>query len=145
MPSYTAAGPLSSPDPSYAAEVIRRHRRQAAEHATRFGDGHRDRMMLRQCDRSPAGRPLPDAEPLAKAKEPGQGSGVSRRLTWAVFRVRVSVRPCPASRVVLPAGTCRQGSALTRACSSGWFCFTKRATDYDVSVASCRARWWSPR
>ena len=24
----------------------------------------------------------------------------------------------------LPAGTCRQGSALTRAYSSGWFCFT---------------------
>lgn len=36
----------------------------------------------------------------------------------------VSMRPCPAPRVTLPAGTCRQGSALTRACSSGWFCFT---------------------
>ena len=47
--------------------------------------------------------------------------GKSRRLTWAAFRVRVSARPCPVSRVVLPAGTCRQGSALTRACSSGWF------------------------
>ena len=28
------------------------------------------------------------------------------------------------SRAVLPPGTCRQGSALIRACSSGWFCFT---------------------
>ena len=26
-----------------------------------------------------------------------------------------------------------------------WFLSTKRATDYDVSVPSCRARWWSPR
>jgi hypothetical protein len=34
------------------------------------------------------------------------------------------LRPCPVSRVELPAGTCRQGRALTRACSSGWFCFT---------------------
>jgi hypothetical protein len=51
-----------------------------------------------------------------------QACGKSRRLTWAAFRVRVSVRPCPVSRVELPAGTCRQGSALTRACSSGWFC-----------------------
>ena len=71
--------------------------------------------------------------------------GKSRRLTWAAVRVRVSVRPCPVSRVALPAGTCRQGSALTRACSSGWFRFTKRATDYDVSVPFCRARWWSRR
>ena len=36
----------------------------------------------------------------------------------------VSARPCPLSRVTLPAGTCRQGSALTWACSSGWFRFT---------------------
>src|SRR5258708_5182164 len=43
-------------------------------------------------------------------------------LAGAVFRV--SVRPWPVSRVKLPAGTCRQGSALTRACSSGWFFFT---------------------
>ena len=34
------------------------------------------------------------------------------------------LRPCPVSRVELPAGTCRQGRALTRACSSGWFFFT---------------------
>ena len=50
--------------------------------------------------------------------------GKSRRLTCAVFRVRVSMRPCPVSRVALPAGICRQGSALIRACSSGWFFFT---------------------
>jgi hypothetical protein len=50
--------------------------------------------------------------------------GKSRRLTCVVLRVRVSVQPCPVSRVVLPAGTCRQGSALIRACSSGWFFFT---------------------
>ena len=36
----------------------------------------------------------------------------------------VSVRPCPVSRAVLPPGTCRQGSALIRACSNGWFPFT---------------------
>ena len=30
--------------------------------------------------------------------------GKSRRLTWASFRGRVSMRPCPASRAVLPAG-----------------------------------------
>ena len=50
-----------------------------------------------------------------------RAQGKSSRLTWAAFRVRVSVRPCPVSRAVLPAGTCRQGSALIRACSSGWF------------------------
>src|SRR5437762_1556871 len=33
-------------------------------------------------------------------------------------------RPGPVGRVMLPAGTCRQGRALIRACSSGWFCFT---------------------
>ena len=54
--------------------------------------------------------------------------GKSRRLTWAAFRVRVSVRPCPVSRVTLPAGTCRQGRALTRAWSSGWFCFSTGLT-----------------
>ena len=48
-------------------------------------------------------------------------------------------------RVVAPPGTCRQGSALTWACSSGWFFLTKRATDYDVSVLCCRARLWSWR
>jgi hypothetical protein len=53
-----------------------------------------------------------------------QACGKSRPLTWAAFTVRVSVRPCPVSRVTLPAGTCRQGSAVTRACSSGWFCFS---------------------
>src|ERR1017187_4477998 len=53
-----------------------------------------------------------------------RAQGKSRRLTQAVLRVRVSMRPCPVSRVRLPAGTCRQGSALTRACSSGWFFFT---------------------
>jgi hypothetical protein len=40
------------------------------------------------------------------------------------FRVRVSIRPCPVSRVELPAGICRQGGALIRACSSDWFFFT---------------------
>src|ERR1039458_79344 len=34
--------------------------------------------------------------------------GKSRPLTWAVLRVRVSMRPCPVSRVRLPAGTCRR-------------------------------------
>jgi hypothetical protein len=33
----------------------------------------------------------------------------SRPLTCATFSVRVSARPCPVSRVVLPAGTCRHG------------------------------------
>ena len=36
----------------------------------------------------------------------------------------VSARPCPLSRARAPPGTCRQGSALTCACSSGWFRFT---------------------
>jgi hypothetical protein len=51
----------------------------------------------------------------------------------------------PLSRAAPVPGTCRQGSALTWAGSSGWFRFTKRATDYDVSVPCCRARWWSRR
>jgi hypothetical protein len=34
------------------------------------------------------------------------------------------LRPCRASRAELPAGICRQGRALIRACSSGWFFFT---------------------
>src|SRR5450755_997511 len=46
---------------------------------------------------------------------------------------------------VPPAGTCRQGRALTWACSSGWLRLTKRATDYDVSMPCCRARSWSRR
>jgi hypothetical protein len=50
--------------------------------------------------------------------------GKSSRLAWTAFRVRVSMRPWPVSRVTLPAGTCRQGSPLTWACSSGWFFFT---------------------
>jgi hypothetical protein len=53
-----------------------------------------------------------------------RAQGKSRRLTWAAFRVRVSARPCPVSRAVLPAGTCRQGRALTWGCSSGWLRFT---------------------
>ena len=53
-----------------------------------------------------------------------QAQGKSRPLTCAVFRVRVSMRPCPVSRVELPAGICRQGRALTRACSSGWLRLT---------------------
>ena len=38
-----------------------------------------------------------------------QAPGKSRKLTWAAFRVLVSVRPCPVSRVMLPAGTCAPG------------------------------------
>src|ERR1022692_1206400 len=68
----------------------------------------------------PGGRVLPPAGDLDGLACPGK----SRPLTCAVFRVRVSRRPCPASRVVLPAGTCCQGRALTRACSSGWLFFT---------------------
>jgi hypothetical protein len=34
------------------------------------------------------------------------------------------LRPCPASRVELPTGICRQSSALNRAYNSGWFFFT---------------------
>jgi hypothetical protein len=37
-----------------------------AQHAARFGDGHRDRTVLRQRERGTARRPLPDAEPLTK-------------------------------------------------------------------------------
>jgi hypothetical protein len=37
------------------------------------------------------------------------GCGKSRQLTWAAFRERLSMRPCPVSRVELTAGTCRQG------------------------------------
>jgi hypothetical protein len=40
------------------------------------------------------------------------------------LQVRVSARPCPLSRAQPPAGTCRQGRALTWACSSGWFRLT---------------------
>ena len=43
------------------------------------------------------------------------------------------------------AGMAAQGSFLSCRYSVGMFAFTKRATDYDVSVASCRARWWSRR
>ena len=68
----------------------------------------------------PGGRVLPPAGDLDGLA----GAGKPRPLTWAVFRARVSVRPCPAPRVVLPADTCRQGRALTRACSSGRSCFT---------------------
>ena len=58
----------------------------------------------------------------------------------------VSARPCPRSRAHPPPGTCRQGSALTCACSSGgWLRLIKRATDYDVSVPCCRAWSWSRR
>ena len=39
-----------------------------------------------------------------------RAQGKSRRLTWAAFRVRVSMRPCPVSRAEMPAGTCRQGA-----------------------------------
>ena len=38
--------------------------------------------------------------------------------------VRVSARPCPLWQAQPPAGTCRQGRDLIRACSSGWFRFT---------------------
>jgi hypothetical protein len=37
--------------------------------------------------------------------------------------VRVSIRPCPLSRVVAPVGIFFHGNALTRAYSSGWFFF----------------------
>ena len=50
--------------------------------------------------------------------------GKSRRLTWAAFRVRVSMRPCPVPGAELPTGTCRQGRALILACNSGWLFFT---------------------
>ena len=50
--------------------------------------------------------------------------GKFRWLTWAVFRGRVSARPCPLSRAARRAGTCRHGRALIWACSSGWFRFT---------------------
>ena len=38
-----------------------------------------------------------------------------------------------------------QGRALIASNRDGWFSLTKRATDYDVSVPGCRARWWSWR
>ncbi len=38
-----------------------------------------------------------------------RAQGKSSPLTWAVLRVRVSMRPCPVSQVELPTGTCRQG------------------------------------
>jgi hypothetical protein len=43
------------------------------------------------------------------------------------------------------AGTEAQGSFFNRLYKVGMLPLTKRATDYDVSVASCRARWWSRR
>ena len=54
----------------------------------------------------------------------GLAWGKSRPLTWVVLRVQVSIRPCLVPRMELPAGTCRQGRALMRAYSSGWFFFT---------------------
>ena len=90
----------------------------------------------------PGGRVLPPAGDLEGLAGPGEVQAANVR---SLEGAGLSVRPCPVSRVTLPAGTCRQGSALIWAYSSGWFRFTKRATDYDVSVPGCRARWWSGR
>ena len=67
-------------------------------------------------------------------------SGAS--ITWMVRRSR---RPWPFSSVACCTGTRAQSSASSSSHSRGVFRFTKRATNYDVSVPCCRARWWSRR
>jgi hypothetical protein len=70
--------------------------------------------------------------------EPGGNSGG--------FESAVVLRGRDRGRVAgnRPGWFARAGS-LIWAYRLGWFFFTKRATDYDVSVPGCRARWWSRR
>ena len=81
-----------------------------------------------------------EADGLGGVRE-GQPGGDGDGLEGAVLVAAVAA-------VVLAGGPDRdrrQGSRLICAYRPGWFFFTKRATDYDVSVAGCRARWWSRR
>jgi hypothetical protein len=110
---YRAAPPLSRSILTFTGGIIRRYRRQIGSCWRKLSPGrqacwcsrtcararrspswrqgwdrHRDRVAVRQRDRGPAGRPLPEAAPaLADAKETGHAYVVIDGILIAVDRV----------------------------------------------------------